>query len=91
VDRRSRRPIPPPSPATLVKRFDSRAALDRIDGGRTMATIASEHSLRNGRNGLPASDSANEELTSLRDENRQLRELVIHLSKLVIWNVIERK
>lgn len=32
-----------------------------------------------------------EELTALRDENKQLRELVIQLSKLVIRNVVEHK
>jgi hypothetical protein len=32
-----------------------------------------------------------EELTALRDENKQLRELVIQLSKLVIKNVVDHK
>jgi hypothetical protein len=32
-----------------------------------------------------------EELTELRDENRQLRELVIQLSKLVVKNVLDHK
>jgi hypothetical protein len=32
-----------------------------------------------------------EQLTALRDENKQLRELVIQLSKLVIRNVVEHK
>jgi hypothetical protein len=32
-----------------------------------------------------------EELAALRDENKQLRELVIQLSKLVIRNVMEHK
>jgi hypothetical protein len=32
-----------------------------------------------------------EELTALRDENKQLRDLVIQLSKLVIKNVVEHK
>jgi hypothetical protein len=31
------------------------------------------------------------ELEALRDENAQLRELVIQLSKLVIKNVVDRK
>jgi hypothetical protein len=31
------------------------------------------------------------EMTALRDENKQLRELVIQLSKLVIKNVVEHK
>ena len=31
------------------------------------------------------------ELNALRDENAQLRELVIQLSKLVIKNVVDRK
>ncbi|MBM3527325.1 MAG: hypothetical protein FJX62_04480 [Alphaproteobacteria bacterium] len=32
-----------------------------------------------------------DELTSLRDENRQLRELFIHLSKPVIRNLADRR
>jgi hypothetical protein len=46
------------------------------------------------RTGLPPRDrsqSEQEELTALRDENRELRELVIQLSKLVIRNVMEHK
>jgi hypothetical protein len=40
----------------------------------------------------PAVDQfEDEELTALRDENKQLRELVIQLSKLVIRNVVDRK
>jgi hypothetical protein len=31
------------------------------------------------------------ELVALREENAQLRELVIHLSKLVIKNVVDQK
>ena len=31
------------------------------------------------------------ELDALREENAQLRELVIHLSKLVIKNVVDQK
>jgi hypothetical protein len=31
------------------------------------------------------------DLTALRDENRQLRELVIQLSKIVVRNAMERK
>jgi hypothetical protein len=87
IMRFSRRSILPLSPTTFVSRFDSRATLDRINGGRTMATAAPEQSLRYERNRLPAED----ELTALRDENRQLRELVIQLSKLVVKNVVERK
>jgi hypothetical protein len=32
-----------------------------------------------------------EELIALRDENKQLRELVIQLSKIVIRNVLDHK
>jgi hypothetical protein len=35
--------------------------------------------------------SDDDELDSLREENRQLKELVVHLSKLVARNVLERK
>lgn len=38
-----------------------------------------------------ASRSERTELAVLRDENKELRELVIQLSKLVIRNVIEHK
>jgi hypothetical protein len=31
------------------------------------------------------------DIDALREENAQLRELVIHLSKLVIKNVVDRK
>jgi hypothetical protein len=31
------------------------------------------------------------ELDALREENAQLRELVIHLSKLIIKNVVDQK
>ena len=38
-----------------------------------------------------ASRSERTELAALRDENKELRELVIQLSKLVIRNVMEHK
>jgi hypothetical protein len=36
-------------------------------------------------------ESEHEELVALRAENKELRELVIQLSKLVIRNVLEHK
>ena len=38
-----------------------------------------------------ASDSGHKDLDDLREENAQLRTLVIQLSKLVIRNIVERK
>jgi hypothetical protein len=38
-----------------------------------------------------AESKGRREFDALRDESRQLRELVIQLSKLVIRNVVERK
>ena len=40
---------------------------------------------------VPARRSDDVDLLALREENRQLRELVIQLSRLVIRNVVERK
>ena len=39
----------------------------------------------------PARRSDDNDLLALREENRQLRELVIQLSRLVIRNVVDRK
>lgn len=36
-------------------------------------------------------DNARAEIELLREENRQLRELVIQLSKIVIRNVVDQK
>jgi len=48
-----------------------------------------------GTQDLPAPDPIKlhdgAELDALREENAQLRELVIHLSKLVIKNVVDQK
>ena len=49
-----------------------------------------------GTQDLPARDpiklhNDRAELDALREENAQLRELVIHLSKLVIKNVVDQK
>jgi hypothetical protein len=38
-----------------------------------------------------AESSRDSEVESLREENKQLRELVIQLSKIVIRNVVDRK
>jgi hypothetical protein len=38
-----------------------------------------------------AESSVDSDLESLREENKQLRELVIQLSKIVIRNVVDRK
>lgn len=48
---------------------------------------------RNDRDLLHGSDSGQKDwdLEDLREENAQLRQLVIQLSKLVIRNVVERK
>jgi hypothetical protein len=54
--------------------------------------------LPHGTHDLPARDpiklhdeNNHAELVALREENVQLRELVIHLSKLVIKNVVDKK
>jgi hypothetical protein len=52
--------------------------------------------LQPGTQDLPARDPTKlhddrAEVNALREENAQLRELVIHLSKLVIKNVVDQK
>ncbi|HVY59056.1 MAG TPA: hypothetical protein VHA77_14485 [Xanthobacteraceae bacterium] len=39
----------------------------------------------------PSADPGDSEIANLREENRQLRELVIRLSNIAIRNAIERK
>ena len=39
----------------------------------------------------PLRETEHYEISALIEENTQLRELVIHLSKLVIKNVVDRK
>src|SRR5437868_813317 len=61
-------------------------------GGRAMGTATPRPShLDNHRGHAAGHFEEEEELTALRDENKQLRELVIQLSKLVIRNVLEHK
>jgi hypothetical protein len=43
------------------------------------------------RDPIKLHDDDGVELDALREENAQLRELVIHLSKLVIKNVVDQK
>ena len=43
------------------------------------------------RDPIKLHDDHDAELVALREENAQLRELVIHLSKLVIKNVVDQK
>lgn len=58
--------------------------------------MGSEHSRSSGTerphdllsNGLPREHA---EIEALREENQQLRELVIQLSKIIVRNVVERK
>lgn len=56
-----------------------------------MATTAVRTPSHDGERDTAADRSENDDLAALRDENRQLRELVIQLSKLVIRNVLEHK
>jgi hypothetical protein len=56
-----------------------------------MGTATPRPSHPDDRHGHVVDHLDGEELTELRDENRQLRELVIQLSKLVVKNVLDHK
>jgi hypothetical protein len=57
--------------------------------------MASAHPIsradHNGRSATIERPADDLDADTLREENKQLRELVIHLSKLVIRNVVDRK
>jgi hypothetical protein len=57
------------------------------------AHLSASHRDHHARDLLQGSDTARKDfnMDKLREENAQLRELVIQLSKLVIRNVIERQ
>jgi hypothetical protein len=56
-----------------------------------MGTAAPIGSQRQQQAGRVQGYTDDDELGALREENKQLRELVIQLSKLVVRNVLERK
>ena len=56
-----------------------------------MGTAAPIESQRQGQTKRVEGYSGDDELDALREENKQLKELVIQLSKLVVRNVFERK
>ena len=56
-----------------------------------MGTAAPIESQRQGQTKRVEGYSGDDDLDALREENKQLRELVIQLSKLVVRNVLERK
>ena len=60
-------------------------AFDRIAMGSIRPDIDSR------RGGAAPIHQSDDDLDALREENKQLRELVIQLSKLVIRNVADRK
>jgi hypothetical protein len=60
-------------------------------GGRAMGHITPRAPHFDNHRSHAVAPFEDEELTALRDENKQLRELVIQLSKLVIKNVVEHK
>ena len=51
--------------------------------------VASAHAVSAKR--LPTNHTERRDVEALKEENRQLRELVIYLSKLVIRNVTDQK
>jgi hypothetical protein len=56
-----------------------------------MASVHPLHDLLDGINASAKFQSSAEELDTLRKENRELRELVVQLSALIMRNVVDPK
>jgi hypothetical protein len=61
-------------------------------GGAAMASVHAPNGRRDGGIDTPSPRPQDHfDLDALREENKQLRELVVQLSEIVVRNVLERK